>query len=212
MPKAKTLKDWAVAVESSGLPPWVLAVLREYAKKGRGNRLMSRPRTDVADALNITPRRVTKAVKRAKDAGWMIVAIPARKGNTATYEGTFPGSALYGDPGTPFRDQIARFAEGSPNGSRAKRGVPHYYGPGVVRPEVARRRELADSIFTALQEREAIIHFSLSNREGSTAGTCRGCGGPLDQFSAEVGFTVGGCCAVVVEVEHDGLTFEEGTA
>lgn len=210
---ARTLHDWSEAVKTdSGLPPWVLGVLAEYAKRPRGNRLMSRPRAEVAEALNISPRRVTKAIKRAKDAGWVLVAVPARQGRTATYEGTFPGSENYGDPGTPLGHEIARQTEGSPHDRTGFRGVPHYYGSDTVRPEVARRMELMDSVFTVVEERESAVTISLSSdREVAEGWDCMTCGLPVEDEGVSIGFAVCNRCAVVVDMEPGAPTSERET-
>jgi hypothetical protein len=204
---ARTLDDWSEAVKAnSGLPPWVLRVLAVYAEKpcDKRLRLMQRPRTEVAEALNISPRRVTKAIKRAKDAGWIVVARPARHGDWAMYQATFPGAENYGDPGTPLDDQNVRLGEGSPRSGSDFRGVAYYYGNDIVRPEVARRMELMGSVFTVLEERESAATISLSSgREMVEGWDCTTCGQPVENEGVSIGFAVCNRCAVVVDVEPD---------
>lgn len=211
------MTEWLAHVESVDTTEGARRVLREYAKSNRRGRLMSRPRREVAAALGISERAVTKHLKRAREDGLYVVVTPGQQGRTAVYEGTFGypkhEESLYEGTAGTFSGVPADIPAGVPAPVRSgSRGSHHYYGFDVERPEVARRRELAASFFTVIPERELVSGFSLLDREGSDAATCRGCGGPLDQASVEIGFAVGKCCEVVIESDHDAATTEEATA
>lgn len=72
-------------------------MLREYVLRSYGARMICRPRRDVAKALDISERQVSKAIQRAKEAGLIVVVSRGIQGRTAVDQGAFgkpkhPGS------------------------------------------------------------------------------------------------------------------------
>lgn len=123
----RTLADWLRFVESSDVPEWVKRVLREYAARGRGGRMMSRPRRDVARILGISDRQVSKAIQRAKEAGLIVVVTRGVQGRTAVYQGTFGTPTSMGELGEPLGDESGHSGEVHPNDHRQFLGSPHKY-------------------------------------------------------------------------------------
>ena len=208
MRRVRTLDDWLAYVDQADTTDGARRVLREYARGHRSGRVMSRPRKDVAAALNITERAVTKHLKRAREDGLYVVVTPGRQSRTAVYEGTFGTRAevetSYVGTGTPAAVPAARNG-GVPARDLSEVGGSHQkYRNSPLEIGPTRRSELQDSFFSVGEERESISRFSLSGERASRRATeCRGCGGPLDARSLQIGFAVGFCCAVVVEVQTD---------
>lgn len=192
------MTDWLAYVESADTTEGARRVLLEYARGHRGGRLMSRPRREVAEALGISERAVSKHLKRAREDGLYVVVSPGQQGRTAVYEGTFGVAEREGS----FYAGTAGTIEGVPAGfplrvpaavPRALGGSHQYYvstEQGVTASD-ERRSDLVSSTFTG-DEREPEVTFSLFRDNNDGASTCEACGAGIDNTPDVPDFVIEG--------------------
>lgn len=124
--RIRSTADWLNAVEESDLPPWVRRVLNEYGSHMDALRIVSWPRAKIAKVLGISEHSVSKALTRAKEAGWIVVVEAGIRGRTASYQGTFGTPKTMGDMRYPKSHDVDRSSEGTANDRSEKVGYRQY--------------------------------------------------------------------------------------
>lgn len=84
-------EEWVAAVfHHKGLNNGVRVLLLYLAHNMRPDLTVCVPRTEIAEALNLYPSRVTERIKAAHDAGLLATIVHGRERTTAVYKAMFP--------------------------------------------------------------------------------------------------------------------------
>jgi len=78
---------------SAGMTEGVRVLLLVLADRMRAERYVSVPRSELAQVLDVAPRRVTERILIAKELGLLDTVAQGRPGVTAVYQGLFPSGA-----------------------------------------------------------------------------------------------------------------------
>lgn len=96
----------AVYAEREGMTNGCRVLLLRLSDDMDASRIVSIPRSVLADDLGVAPARITEGIKKARALGFLDIVQRGRPGITATYKGTIPNAVVTSDEnedGTPER-------------------------------------------------------------------------------------------------------------
>lgn len=137
--RARPVEDWRREVyRSRRVPDSVRVLLLLLAERMRPDLTVSVPRAELAEALSLSPRRVSERLATAVQARLLERLVRGQKHVTAVYRGTWPDGLSVTDS-LLSEDGLSVSSTSTQGGAESPHPEPASAGPTGVPPAVARR-------------------------------------------------------------------------